>query len=75
MYDRYDAKIAECLAIPFEEAAPCYEELQAMAIEDVIDVFGTQPTGRNYQQLWVKGYYSNPIYPSAMWLYRFSKEM
>jgi peptide/nickel transport system substrate-binding protein len=74
-YDEYDAKIAECLEIPFEDAAPCYEELQAMAVEDVIDVFGTQETGRNYQQLWVKGYYSNPIYPSAMWVYRFSKEM
>jgi peptide/nickel transport system substrate-binding protein len=75
MYDRYDAKIAECLAIPFEDAAPCYEELQAMAVEDVIDVFMVQATGRNYQQLWVKGYYQNPIYPSHMWVYRFSKEM
>jgi peptide/nickel transport system substrate-binding protein len=75
LYDEYDAKIAECLATPFEEAAPCYEELQAMAVGDVIDIFGIQPTGRNYQQLWVKGYYLNPIYPSAMWVYRFSKEL
>jgi peptide/nickel transport system substrate-binding protein len=74
-YDRYDAKIAECLVIPFEDAAPCYEELQAMAVEDVLDIFMTQATGRHYEQQWVKGYYNNPIYPSAMWVYRFSKEM
>ncbi|MCJ7621099.1 MAG: ABC transporter substrate-binding protein [Anaerolineae bacterium] len=74
-YDKYDAKIQECLAIPFADAAPCYEELQAMAIEDVIDVFGIQATTRHYEQLWVKGFYENPIYPSCMWAYRFSKEM
>jgi peptide/nickel transport system substrate-binding protein len=71
----YDAKIAECLEMPFADAAPCYEELQAMSIEDVLDIFMAQATGRNYQQLWVKGYFVNPIYPSAMWVYRFSKEM
>jgi len=75
LFDKYDAKIAECLATPFEEAAPCYEELQAWAIEDVIDVFGVQPTGRHYEQMWVKGYYDNPIYPSHMWVYRYSKEL
>jgi peptide/nickel transport system substrate-binding protein len=73
-YDRYDAKIAECLAIPFEDAAPCYEELQAMANEDVIDIFMTQATARHYEQLWMKGFYDNPIYPSCAWAYRFSKE-
>ncbi len=72
---KYDAKIAECLVTPFADAAPCYEELQAMSIEDVLDVFMAQATGRVYQQLWVKGYYVNPIYPSAMWVYRYSKEM
>jgi peptide/nickel transport system substrate-binding protein len=72
-YDRYDAKIQECLQIPFADAAPCYEELQAWAIEDVIDAFGVQPLGRHYEQLWVKGYYENPIYPSHMWVYRYSK--
>jgi peptide/nickel transport system substrate-binding protein len=72
---RYDAKIAECLETPFADAGPCYEELQAMSIEDVLDIFMAQATGRNYQQLWVKGYFVNPIYPSAMWVYRFSKEM
>ena len=74
-YDRYDAKIQECLAIPFADAAPCYEELQAWAIEDVIDVFGVQALGRHYEQLWVKGYYENPIYPTHMFVYRYSKEL
>lgn len=74
-YDRYDAKIQECLGIPFADAAPCYEELQAWAIEDVIDLFGIQSTARHYEQLWVKGYYENPIYPSHMFVYRYSKEL
>jgi len=73
-YDRYDAKIAECLAIPFEDAAPCYEELQGMAVEDVLDIFLTQNTERHYEQLWIKGYYQNPIYPGPGWAYRFTKE-
>jgi peptide/nickel transport system substrate-binding protein len=73
-YDRYDAKIAECLGLPFgPEAEACYFEVQAMAVDDVIDIFMAQATGRNYQQLWVQGYYVNPIYPSPMWLYRYSK--
>jgi hypothetical protein len=46
-----------------------------MAMDDWLDIFMTQATGRNYQQLWVKGYYVNPIYPSPMWVYRYSKEM
>ncbi len=75
-YDRYDAKIEECLALPFgPDAEACYFELQAMAMDDVLDIFMSQATIRNYQQLWVKGYYANPIYPSPMYLYRFSKEM
>jgi peptide/nickel transport system substrate-binding protein len=75
-YDAYDAKIEECLALPFgPDAEACYFELQAMAMDDSLDIFMSQATIRNYQQLWVKGYYANPIYPSAMYLYRFSKEM
>ncbi len=73
-YDRYDAKIEECLALPLgPEAESCYFEAQAMAVEDALDIFMIQPTGRNYQQLWVNGYFVNPIYPSPMWVYRFSK--
>jgi peptide/nickel transport system substrate-binding protein len=73
-YDRYDAKIEECLAKPYgPEAEACYFELQAMPIEDAIDIFMTQPVGRHYEQLWVNGFYENPIYPSCFWLYRFSK--
>jgi peptide/nickel transport system substrate-binding protein len=72
--ERYDAKIAECLALPFgPEAEACYFELQAMAVDDVIDIFMSQATGRNYQQLWVQGYYFNAVYPDPMWVYRFSK--
>jgi hypothetical protein len=75
-YDAYDAKIEECLALPFgPDAEACYFELQAMAMDDSLDIFMSQATIRNYQQLWVKGYYANPIYPSPMYLYRFSKEM
>jgi peptide/nickel transport system substrate-binding protein len=73
-YDRYDAKIAECLELPFgPEAEACYFELNAMAIEDVIDIFMTQATGREYFQNWVQGFYFNPIYPTQQWIYRYSK--
>lgn len=73
LYDKYDAGIAECLATPLEEAAGCYEGLQAMAVEDVIDIFMVQPTARDYKQDWVQGYYFNAAYPSSAWFYRFSK--
>jgi len=73
-YDRYDAKIAECLVLPFgPEAEACYFELQAMAVEDVIDIFMVQATGRQYYQNWVQGFYFNPRYPTQQWIYRFSK--
>ncbi|TKJ31863.1 MAG: peptide ABC transporter substrate-binding protein [Chloroflexi bacterium B3_Chlor] len=73
LYDKYDAGIAECLATPLEEAAACYEGLQAMAMEDVIDIFMVQPSLRHYMQDWVQGYYFNAAYPSPAWGYRFSK--
>jgi peptide/nickel transport system substrate-binding protein len=73
-YDRYDAKIAECLELPFgPEAESCYFELNSWAIDDVIDIFMTQATGREYLQNWVQGYYFNPIYPTQQWIYRYSK--
>jgi len=73
-YDRYDAKIAECLELPFgPEAEACYFELNAMAIDDAIDIFMTQATGRMYLQNWVQGFYFNPIYPTQQWIYRYSK--
>jgi peptide/nickel transport system substrate-binding protein len=73
VYDRYDAAIAECLAMPLEEAESCYQGVQTMAMEDAIDIFMVQPSDRNYQQDWMQGYYYNPAYPSSMWVYRFSK--
>jgi peptide/nickel transport system substrate-binding protein len=73
-YDRYDAKIAQCLAAPLEEAEACYSELQAMAIEDVIGIFLVQATGRHYERLWVNGYYHNPAYATPMWVYRFQEK-
>jgi peptide/nickel transport system substrate-binding protein len=73
MNAKYDAKIAECLTTPFEEAEPCYFDLNRWAIEDAVDIFMVQATGRHYEQLWVNGYYSNPSYPSWMYLYRVSK--
>jgi len=73
-YDRYDAKIAECLVLPFgPDAEACYFELQSMAVEDVLDIFMTQALGRMYFQDWVQGFYFNPIYPTQQWIYRYSK--
>jgi len=40
-----------------------YRELQRSAVENAIDIFVGQPTGRRYEQLWVNGWYFNPAYP------------
>ncbi len=65
LYAEFDEAIAEALTLPLDEAAPAYEELQRSAVENAIDIFVGQPTGRRYEQLWVEGWYFNPAYPGA----------
>jgi hypothetical protein len=76
LYNQYGAKIASCLALSVgSEAEQCYQDLQDMAHDDVIDIFIAQPLGRHYEQLEVNGYYHNPAYPGPYYLYATSKSV
>lgn len=57
-----DERVERCVKLAGDEAKACYEELQVFAHENAIDLFLTQPIGRHYEQLWVKGWYYNPAY-------------
>ena len=71
-YKKADELIAEAVKLPPEEAHAKYAELQKLAMDYVIDIFGVQPIGRHYEQLWVKGWYYNPAY-FGPWFYVLSK--
>ena len=68
----FDALVERCVTLLGDEARLCYEELQTKAMDSAIDIFLVQGTGRRYEQLWVKGWYSNPAYPGT-WFYPLSK--
>lgn len=52
--------------------AGIYSQLQNISYQNALDLFVVQPEGRHYEQLWVKGYYYNPIYP-GVYFYSLSK--
>jgi peptide/nickel transport system substrate-binding protein len=72
LYEQYDEQIAEAKELSGEEAEAAYQELQRSAVENALDIFVGQPTGRRYEQLWVNGWYFNPAYPDP-WFYALSK--
>ena len=49
-----------------------YQQLQDLSFKNALDLFVVQPEGRHYEQMWVKGYYYNPIYP-GIYFYPLSK--
>jgi peptide/nickel transport system substrate-binding protein len=55
-----------------QERASIYAQLQNLSYENALDLFVDQPEGRHYEQMWVKGYYYNPIYP-GIYFYSLSK--
>ena len=59
------------LSDPAEQDA-AYHELQQLAVENAIDIFGIQPQGRHYEQAWVEGWYYNAAYPDP-YFYPLSK--
>lgn len=70
---QFDELVERCVTlVDVEEARACYEQIQTLAHENAIDIFLTQPIGRHYQQLWVKGWYYNPAY-FGIWFYPLSK--
>ena len=54
-----------------------YSQLQNLAYENALDLFGVQPLCRDYNQAWVHGWYYNPIVPVmaniGIYLYGLSK--
>ena len=52
--------------------AKIYGQLQNLAYQNALDIFVVQPFARHYEQMWVKGYYYNPIYP-GIYFYVLSK--
>lgn len=60
------------------ERAKLYGQLQNLSYENALDIHVTQPLARDYHQLWVKGWYFNPIIPitanTGLYFYVLSKE-
>ena len=52
--------------------AKIYEQLQNLSYTNALDLFVDQPQLRRYMQMWVNGYYYNPIYP-GFYFYSLSK--
>ncbi|MCL4394676.1 MAG: ABC transporter substrate-binding protein [Chloroflexi bacterium] len=58
-----DTLIAQALATNDSAArAKIYSQLNAMSIDNALDIFVDTPVSRRYEQLWVKGWFFNPIY-------------
>ncbi|MGB2965336.1 MAG: ABC transporter substrate-binding protein, partial [Anaerolineales bacterium] len=60
----FDAKVAEALTFSdAAEADAAYNALQQLAVENAIDIFGVQATGRHYEYTFLEGWYYNAAYP------------
>ncbi len=53
--------------------AEIYKQLGKLDYENAIAIRGAVPTGRHYEQRWVKGWYYNPIYAGGYY-YAYSKD-
>ncbi len=74
MSAEFDEKIAAALQLSDpEEAHAAYNELQELAVENVIDIFGVQAVGREYMSMDVEGWYFNAAYPDEPYAYVLSK--
>jgi peptide/nickel transport system substrate-binding protein len=62
-----DQLINQALATEDTNArASIYAQLNKLAVDNALDVFAVAPLLRHYEQLWVKGWYYNPIYSGAV---------
>jgi peptide/nickel transport system substrate-binding protein len=53
--------------------AQIYGQLQNLSYENALDLYVDQVLGRWYEQMWVKGYYYNPIFLTNAYFYVLSK--
>ncbi len=68
-----DGLIAQALATADQTArATIYAQLNAIAVNNALDIFAVVPLGRHYEQTWIHGWYYNPIY-SDQYYYSLSK--
>jgi peptide/nickel transport system substrate-binding protein len=56
-----------------QKRAQIYGELQNLSYENALDIFVIQPLGRFYEQMWIHGYYVNPIFGPNVYFYVLSK--
>ena len=68
LQDQLDALIVQAVSsTDTATRVKLYRQLQNMAYENALDIFGVQPLWRHYEQSWIHGWYWNPlIYGSNM---------
>ena len=66
LQDQFDSMIAEAKGLTdAAEQHEAYKAIQRLAAEQQTSLWGIQPVGRHYEQLWIEDYYYNPSYPCA----------
>jgi peptide/nickel transport system substrate-binding protein len=61
-----DSLIGQALATTDStQRAKIYSQLNALAVDNALDIFAYTPAARHYEQLWVNGWYYNPILAGA----------
>jgi peptide/nickel transport system substrate-binding protein len=68
-----DTLIGQALATTDSAArAKIYAQLNAIAVNNALDIFVDTPIGRRYEQLWMNGWFYNPIYQNANTTYYYA---
>ena len=63
---QFDAMIAEAKSITDPAAAhEAYKAIQRLANENQTSLWGVQPIGRHYEQMWMQNWFYNPTFPCA----------
>jgi peptide/nickel transport system substrate-binding protein len=56
-----------------QKRAQIYAQLQNLSYENALDLYVDQPLGRWYEQMWIGGYYYNPIFGANAYFYVLTK--
>lgn len=56
-----------------QQRAQIYSQIQNITYENALDLFVVQAEARQYQQMWIQGYYYNPIFGPNHYYYSLSK--
>jgi peptide/nickel transport system substrate-binding protein len=66
LQNQFNTMIAEAKTLTDPVAAhEAYKAIQRLATENQTSLWGVQPVGRHYEQLWVEGWFYNPAFPCA----------